>query len=452
MDYSEIIDSLKGDLLDLNEQVNNVQAKADGEERELTEDEVELIESLTAQFDKKTEEIERRQKMQAQAARLNESFGRKTDANGSEENVEARRVPAKARSEDTGKWGWRSFGEFAASVRRASARSGSMDPRLVANAPTTYGSEGVGEDGGFAVPPDFRTAIMEKVMGEESLLSRTDQMTTSSNSITFPADETTSWDASGGIQTYWGDEAAQMTQSKLALKEKQVRLHKLYALIPVTEELQEDAPALDSYLRRKVPEKFDYKIQNAIIRGTGAGQPTGILNANALITVAKETTTSPVQPADSIRFDNIVQMFARMYAPCRQRAIWLINQEIEPQLHKMAFDPNTSATPVPVYLPANGLAASPYGTLMGRPVVPVESCSALGDVGDIILADLSQYLSVTKTGGVRSDVSMHLFFDYDVSAYRFTLRLAGLPWWNSAITPAYAADTRSCFVTLAERA
>jgi len=452
MDYSEIIDTLQGDLLDLNEQVNNLQAKADGEQRELTEDEVAEVDRLMNQFEVKTDEIERRKKMQAQASRLNESFGRKTDAEGSTEKMEAhQKVPARARAEDSGKWGWRSFGEFASSVRAASAKSGSMDPRLIANAPTTYGNEGVGEDGGFAVPPDFRTAIMEKVMGEDSLLSRTDNMTTSSNSITFPADETTAWDSTGGIQAYWADEASQLTQSKPALKEKQVRLHKLTALIPVTEELMEDAPSLDGYLRRKVPEKFDYKIQNAILRGTGAGQPVGILNSNCLVSVAKDTSTSPVQPADTIRFQNIVDMHARMYASCRSRAVWLINQDIEPQLHTMQFAPGSNS-PVPVYLPANGAAGAPYGTLMGRPVLPIESASTLGDKGDIIFADLSQYLSVTKTGGVRADTSIHLYFDYDTLAYRFIVRIAGMPWWNSAISPANGSATRSCFVTLDERA
>ena len=89
---------------------------------------------------------------------------------------------------------------------------------------------------------------------------------------------------------------------------------------------------------------------------------------------------------------------------------------------------------------------------MGRPLIPIESASTLGDKGDIILADLSQYLSVTKTGGVRSDVSMHLFFDTDHTAYKFTMRLGGQPWWASAITPQNSSNTRSCFVTLDERA
>lgn len=451
MDYEEVIDELQGELLDLNEQVGNIQAQADGEKRELTEDEVAEVDRLMALFESKTEEIERRQKMQAQASRLAESFGRKTDPEGSDDLPQQRaKVPARPRSEDQGKWGWRSFGDFAMGVRSASARSGSIDPRLVANAPTTYGNEGVGEEGGFAVPPDFRTEIMQKVMGEESLLSRTDQMTTSSNSITFPADETTAWDSSGGIQAYWSDEAAQLTQSKPALKEKQVRLHKLSCLIPVTEELQEDAPSLDGYLRRKVPEKFDYKIQNAILRGTGAGQPVGILNSDCLVSVAKVTSTSPIQAADTIRYQNIVDMWSRMYAPCRSRAVWLTNQDIEPQLFTMQFTEGASS-PVPVYMPANGASGTPYATLMGRPVVPIESASTLGDKGDIILADLSQYLSVTKSGGIRSDISIHLYFDYDTSAYRFIMRIAGMPWWESAISPANGSNTRSCFVTLDER-
>lgn len=454
VDLGEVIDALQGNLLDFNEQTSNIQARADSEKRELTEEETTEVNRLFAEFQKTEAEIERRMKMKAQADTLTKTFGRKTEpqaADGQGAETQRRRMPAQPYSEDRGKWGWRSFGEFASSVRVASARNGSLDPRLIANAPTTYGSEGVGEDGGFAVPPDFRTAIMEKVLAEDSLLSRTDQLTTTSNSITFPADETTPWDSSGGIQAYWSDEAALISQSKPSLKEKQVRLHKLTSLVPVTDELLQDAGALDGYLRRKVPEKFDFKIQNAIVRGSGSGQPVGILNSACLISVAKDTSTSPIQAADTIRYKNIVAMWARMYAPCRSRAVWLINQDIEPQLYNMQFREGVTG-PVPIYMPANNASGSPFGTLFGRPVLPIEAASTLGDQGDIILADLSQYLSVTKTGGIRADVSIHLYFDYDTAAYRFIIRIAGMPWWGSAITPANGSATRSCFVTLDERA
>jgi hypothetical protein len=65
---------------------------------------------------------------------------------------------------------------------------------------------------------------------------------------------------------------------------------------------------------------------------------------------------------------------------------------------------------------------------------------------------MSQYMAIMKTGGMRSDVSIHLYFDYDMLAYRFILRLGGQPWWRTYITPSNSAKTLSCFVTLAARA
>jgi HK97 family phage major capsid protein len=64
--------------------------------------------------------------------------------------------------------------------------------------------------------------------------------------------------------------------------------------------------------------------------------------------------------------------------------------------------------------------------------------------------DLSQYMSVVKAGGIRQDVSIHLFFDYDITAFRFVLRVGGQPWWNAPITRQNGLS-RSPFVTLAAR-
>jgi HK97 family phage major capsid protein len=116
----------------------------------------------------------------------------------------------------------------------------------------------------------------------------------------------------------------------------------------------------------------------------------------------------------------------------------------------MAFDAGATDK-FPAYLPAGGASASPYSTLMGRPVVPVEACSTLGDVGDIILVDLSQYMALTKGNDIKTDVSMHLYFDQGMQAYRFTFRVAGQPWWGSTISPQFGTSTRSWAVALAAR-
>ena len=451
-----IMSELQDQLLILSEKAESLQAKADAENRELTEDEDKEIKKHLADFEAVEDSIARRERIDAQSARLAERVGRKTTPDGGD--PQASGEPAKpSRKPSTfsepnaaikGKWGFDNFGQFAMSVQHAAMpnNGGNIDTRLVQNAPTTYSSEGVGADGGFMVPPDFRTDIMQTVMAESSLMGRTDQMTSSSNSIVLPRDDTSNWQSTGGIQAYWEGEADQLSQSKLALNSNQLRLNKLTALVPVTEELLDDASAVDSYLRKKVPEKFDFKCNDAIVNGTGAGTPLGILSSGSLISVAKESG----QSADTLVFENIVNMYSRMVASSRSTSIWMINQDIEPQLMTMGFP--TSATAVPVYLPPGGLSASPYGTLMGRPVVPVESCQTLGDQGDIIFGDLNQYLTVTKTSGIRADVSMHLWFDYDTLAFRFILRVAGEPWRDSTISPANGTATRSSFITLDARA
>jgi len=460
--FDETIDTLRQEQIDLNEDAQGVQAKADAESRDLTEDEQKHVDEIFARFDAITGDIERRKRLSEQTAALRRTIKPKADpqqpvmqdaVDQHVYNIQPRRAKPEFDQVDTskGKWGWRAFGDFASAVRMASRPGGQIDQRLYMNAPTTYSQEGVGGDGGFAVPPDFRTTIMEKVFAEDSLLSRCDRMTASGNTITFPTDETTPWQTTGGLQAYWEGENDLLAQSKLALKETSVRLNKLAALVPVTEELLEDANALDTYLRRKVPEKIDFAISKAIIQGTGVGQPLGILNAPCLVSVAKRTAGSPDQVADSLEFDNIVNMYSRMYAPCRANAVWLINQDVEPQLFKMSFNA-LSTEAVPVYLPANGLSGQPYATLMGKPVIPTQACETLGDKGDIIFADLSKYLVAVKSGGIRADVSIHLYFDYDAVAYRFIMRIGGLPWWASYITPRDGTNYLSCFVTLDERA
>lgn len=455
---SKLMD-LEDRLFDLNERAQAILATAEAEKRDLTDEERKEFDGLIDDAKEAEADIDRIKafeartvNLQAISDRLNEGNGRVTEPKNPSRGTAT--VPAEpVNTRDRGSWGFKGFGEFARSVVKASARGGNVDPRLVQNAPTTFGSEGVGEDGGFAVPPDFRTAIVQMVQGETSLLSRTDQQVTSGNSFSQPIDETTPWQTSGGIQAYWEGEASQFTQSKPNFQQTSLRLHKLTALVGVTEELREDAPALDGYLRSKAPEKIGFKVNDAIINGSGAGMPLGIMNSPALITVAKEGS----QANDTVHARNIAKMWARRYAPWSNQYVWLVNQDVEselPRLGEVITDPAGTAVggSTPTYIAPGGLRnAGDFGLLFNRPVIVTEACAALGDLGDIILAAMPQYLTVTKVGGIRSEMSMHLWFDYDMAAFRFILRLAGHPWLSAPITRKNGSNTLSSFVTLAAR-
>lgn len=457
------IEFLQQQLVDLEARARNIQAAADADKRQLSIEEQKDVDALFAQFEAVQDDIARRERVKDMTNRLAAPNQQRVEpvvdesaANADEPaQAAARTTPAagvrkvapmyaEARRTDPGKWGFRNAGDYVLAVKNASARGAVPDPRLIANAnPTTYGSEGVGADGGFAVPPDFRATIVKKVMGEQSLLSMTDQNTTSSNNITVPVDETTPWQSSGGIQVYWESEAGLKGQSKPQLKEISVKANKLICLVPMTDELLEDAPAMTSWLTNKVPDHIDYAVNQVILRGTGVGQPLGILAHGGLITVPAESG----QAADTVVYNNIVNMYTRMVDASKRNAVWLLNGDIEAQLMKMSFP--GSGTAVPAYLPPGGLSAAPYGQLMGRPALPMEACSAIGDVGDIIFADMAKYMSLVK-GGLKTDVSIHLWFDYDLTAFRFVLRFGGRPWFNAPITRANGS-TRGFFVTLAAR-
>ena len=77
-----------------------------------------------------------------------------------------------------------------------------------------------------------------------------------------------------------------------------------------------------------------------------------------------------------------------------------------------------------VYMPAGGLGGQPYGTLFGRPVIPIEQAATLGDLGDIIFADLSGGYILAEKGGIKADMSIYTRFEYDESVFRSTKQAA----------------------------
>lgn len=432
------LDTLKARLQEFQQSSQQLVDAAQAADRDLTDEEVEQIQQNATE----AKGIQSRITALELVANMGESRGRRTvndDAARQRENDNSRRVPARPNSVDQRTFGFKHMGDFAMCCLAASRRDETAIGRL------GQMNEGIGEDGGYLVPPEFREGILKIVEGEESLFSMTDRSTTSRNAVTQTLDETTPW-GTAGIQAYWEGEAQAAAASNAKLGSTTLRLNKLFGRVDVTDELLEDAPQLDSYLRVKMPEVMTSILNLAIVSGNGVGKPLGIINSPALVTVAKEIS----QPADTIHHRNIVKMWSRLYGPWRSRAVWLVNQDAESQFHLMSFRDGTS-TPVPVYLPPNGLSATPYGTLMGRPVIPVQAMETLGDLGDIIFAAMPLYRTVTKTGGTRVDTSIHLKFDTDETVFRFIFRVAGAPWISKAIAPRDGANTYSAFVALASR-
>lgn len=361
---------------------------------------------------------------------------------------------------EVGKQGFKDFGEFAIAVVRGSRPANAViDKRLTfedidtgQKAPTGLNTRD-DVDGGFLVPETFAAGIWEYVLATQQIFPLTDQRSTSGNSLTINAfDENSRKDGfrDGGVLSYWLEEAEEFTSSQPKWRRLRLELHKLGVLCYVTdEELADASVSLPGILQRKAAKAIDFKINEAFIWGTGVGQPLGVMRSNALITQPLEFN----QQVDTILHKNINGMYHKMRPELRAGARWYVHPNLEEQLEYITFlDQPTSGTVVPIYLPPGGLTASPYGTLKGRPVVPLEYMKDLGIKGDILFANFGQYVTLTKPGGgIKYATSIHVRFLFEEQAFRFSFRIDGQSLWPAPLEDYNGTTKRSPYVTLADR-
>lgn len=308
----------------------------------------------------------------------------------------------------------------------------------------------IGHDGAYLLPSVFGSLVDRIALENSVVRPRATVVPMSSLRMSYPVvDDTTHASSTvfGGIQAYFKSEEAQLTSSKPAFSTAELDLHKLTALAYVSGEMLDWSPvSLGSWLPDKLGQAIAWKEDDKFISGSGAGgEPTGLLYATAIISIAKEAG----QAAATIVLDNIIKMDARLWDMSGARnIIWIANRTCKKVLPKMTLSVGTGG--VPVFMPADSAAGRPLATLYGYPIVFTEKAAALGTVGDIMLVNLSEYIIGDAQGKNRSERDIGLKFDYDQTAFRVITYTGGLCPWRSAFTPKNG-DSLSPVISLATR-
>jgi HK97 family phage major capsid protein len=206
-------------------------------------------------------------------------------------------------------------------------------------------------------------------------------------------------------------------------------------------ELVADGIDFDRQIQTALIKTIGWYLDYAFLQGTGAGQPLGVLNDPALVTVTKESG----QRAASLVFENVTKMYARLAPQCMGNAVWIASQTTVPQLLTMSLAVGTGGAPIqPAVLQTGGKFS-----LLGKEVLFTEKVPSLGTLGDLMLVDLSQY-TIGLRREVTLDKSIHVGWSTDQSSYRAIVRADGQGTWDKAITPK-AGDTLSWCVALQTR-
>jgi len=426
--------------------LRSMKARFESEGREPTDDEMKEATDLLNRADKLDDLIE----IEARRVKLEVRY---TEEKDPEKNKAMKPEPdSEKRRKETHQRGnpnpFNTMGDQLACIMRAGIE-GRVDSRLH-EVRAAYGlSEGIGGDGGFLLQPQYSSELL-KVAFETGILGKLCKKTPmTSNQLIIPGwDETNRGTGSrhGGVQGYWLAEGADKTRSHPKFRRIELNANKCAVLVYTTDELLEDHAALEAHVREAAASEIGFMVDDAIIEGTGAGRPLGIKSAGCIVQAGKEGG----QAATTLIYENVCNMWARLLPQSQKDAVWLINQDVWPQLFVMNLA--VGAGGAPVFLPSGGASASPYASLFGRPIMPIEQCETLGTAGDIYLGDFKNGYILGEKGGIKSDMSIHVRFVYDESVFRFVLRVDGQPMLASPIVPFKGVgNTQSHFVKLETR-
>lgn len=309
-------------------------------------------------------------------------------------------------------------------------------------------SSGEPASGGFLVPEAFRAELLSLSLEASVVRPRARIVPMETSRVIYPYIDDTSHTANvfGGVQWYWTPESGSMTDTAASFGRMALEAWKLTAFANVPNELiQDSAISFEAFIRSTFPQALAYGADVSFLSGSGAGQPLGLLtDANAARIVQPKESN---QAADTIVWENIVKMYARMLPQSLGSAVWVVSPNTFAELATMALSVGTGGGPIWL----NNGVSGPPATILGRPVIISEKVSALGNEGDVNFIDFSYYL-VGDRQAMTVSSSEHFRFQNGETSFKFVERLDGRPWLQSALTPRNSGDTLSPFVSLAERA
>jgi HK97 family phage major capsid protein len=303
----------------------------------------------------------------------------------------------------------------------------------------------VPSDGGFLIPETLRAELLRVSLETSVVRSRARVIPMETLRVPIPMIDSTTNNGSvyGGMIAYWGEESAALTESQAKFGRIMLEANKLYGFaIAPNELLQDSLMSFVALIDQLWPEALSFFEDLGFLRGSGVGEPYGVLGNPATIAVAAETS----QVTATIVYQNVLKMYSRMLPSSLNRAVWLASPDVFPELATMALNVGTAGSAV--WMPdAHG---APQLTLLGRPVVITEKAQVLGTQGDLALVDLGYYL-IGDRQQMSARSSEEYRFGNDQTAFRLIQRVTGRPWLQQPITPANGGNTLSPFVELATR-
>jgi HK97 family phage major capsid protein len=307
-----------------------------------------------------------------------------------------------------------------------------------------------GASGGFLVPTQFEERI--RAVGAPMLFDQLVaagrgplMLRTNAAELALPVleqDQAPNVESSalvGGVRLIWREQSADVQESEPKFEQRIFRPHSADAYVAASTELITDAPqALEDTLVTLFGRAYAVLKARVMLRGTGVGQPRGIVGHPASISVTRATTGTQVEKDT----DTILAMIQRLL-PGSATAVWIAHPFWRSRLMATRLSETLLYT-------VNGQSLVYGDTLAGIPIAYSEHLSTVTSAGSLILADLSYYAMVERAA-FSVAFSEHARFLKRQSVWLFGVRIDGAPLINAPLILADGAGTNtvSPFVEIA---
>jgi HK97 family phage major capsid protein len=213
---------------------------------------------------------------------------------------------------------------------------------------------------------------------------------------------------------------ATLTKTEPTFEMLEWRLHKLGGYTEVDNELIETSPqSIEALLSGLFGIAIQAKTERNILRGSGVGEPLGILNSPAIVNITPATNSLFSWP-------DVGAMWSR-FKSAGGTPVWLIHPSVWPDILTMELGSNG----------ANAwtlnMQSGQGQNINGFPIITSEHLPQANSAGNVVLADLGAYL-LFNTPDLSIAYSEHAAFLNDQGTWRFTQRIDGMPWLRSPIT------------------
>ena len=303
-------------------------------------------------------------------------------------------------------------------------------------------AERIPNEGGFLVPENLRSQVLT-YMTRSLIRPYAMVLPMSSHRLAIPTldnlSQASGTQALGGFQFAWTEEGAGITPSTPSFGRTVLEARKVTGYLQnVPNEFCDDAAgAFGDFMAATIARGYAWFEDDYALNGTGIGEMQGLINAPCAVAVTRTTGGTIVQ-ADLQAMLNALHPASLQdgMRPEVTSVQWLVSAHAFQKLLALYLSigtPANQAVGTSTWLNlGDGHEVAP--SLLGLPLAMNDHQPAVGTAGDIILADLSNYVIADRMAMTIERAGKGVSFVSGGSDFRVKSRLDGRYWIQSATT------------------